>query len=67
MQLPASITHLHLQIRARLFRYATDLVQWMRTRRTKGQRAPEPVTTGPNNGNPDHPDLTLTNEPAGSW
>jgi methyl-accepting chemotaxis protein len=64
MQLPASITHLQLQIRSRLFRYATDLVQWLRARRAAARRAPEPVTTGHNNGDPDHPDLNLINEPA---
>jgi len=64
MQLPASITHLQLQVRSRLCRYGTDLVQWMRAWRTAGRCAPEPVTTGHNNGDPDHPDLNLTNGPA---
>jgi hypothetical protein len=64
MQLPASITHLQLQVRSRLCRYGTDLVQWMRTRRTAGRCAPEPVTTGHKSGDPDHQDLNLTNGPA---
>jgi hypothetical protein len=64
MQLPASITHLQLQIRSRLFRYATDLVQWLRSKRIMGHHASDPVTTSHNNGDPDHPDLNLINEPA---
>jgi chromosome segregation ATPase len=64
MQLPASITNIQLQVRSRLFGYATDLVQWLRTLRAAARRAPEPVTTGHNNADPDHPDLNLTIVPA---